>query len=117
MSDPDEKPGFLLDRSDAWLSRLTATLERRAPALVEVGIRTGWAGLYEMTPDHNAVIGLSASGLAYATGFSGHGLLMAPAVGETIRDLVLGRSPAVEVGVLSADRFADRGARPEIVIV
>jgi sarcosine oxidase, subunit beta len=53
MSDPDETPGFKLGRDDAWLPRLTAAIERRAPALASVGIATGWAGLYEVTPDHN----------------------------------------------------------------
>ena len=33
MSDPDETPGFKLGRSDDWLPRLTAAMERRAPAL------------------------------------------------------------------------------------
>ena len=44
----------------------------RAPALSDVGIASGWAGLYENTPDHNALIGRSGDFL-YATGFSGHG--------------------------------------------
>jgi sarcosine oxidase, subunit beta len=57
MSDPEETPGFALSRSDAWLPRLGAAIERRAPALAEVGVAGGWAGLYEMTPDHNALIG------------------------------------------------------------
>src|SRR3954470_10335140 len=57
MSDPEETPGFALARSDAWLPRLGAAIERRAPALAEVGVAGGWAGLYEMTPDDNALIG------------------------------------------------------------
>ena len=64
MSDPDETPGFKLSRSDSWLPRLGGAIERRAPALSEVGIASGWAGLYEMTPDHNALIGESAGGIA-----------------------------------------------------
>ena len=47
MSDPDETPGFKLQRDDAWLPRLGAAIERRAPAIAEVGIASGWAGLYE----------------------------------------------------------------------
>lgn len=119
MSDPDETPGFRLNRSDAWLSRLGTALQRRTPAIADIGIASGWAGLYEMTPDHNALIG-RASGVEwflYATGFSGHGFLMGPAVGEVMRDLYLGREPFVDVSALTADRFAISAGRPELNIV
>ncbi|MFI7132354.1 NAD(P)/FAD-dependent oxidoreductase [Nonomuraea sp. NPDC050153] len=119
MSDPDETPGFKLDRSDAWLPGLGEAMARRAPALMETGIATGWAGLYEVTPDHNALIG-TARGVdrfIYATGFSGHGFLMSPAVGEVVRDLYLGRTPFVDVTGFDAGRFALSGTRPEINIV
>lgn len=119
MSDPDETPGFRLDRSDAWLPRLTRALERRAPQLADLGIAGGWAGLYEMTPDHNGLVGeaTDVSRFLYATGFSGHGFLLGPAIGEVIRDLYLGRPPPVDVTGLSADRFDQREARPELNIV
>jgi len=119
MSDPDEAPGFKLNRSDAWLPGLARVMQRRAPALLGVGIRSGWAGLYEVTPDHNALIGESATvrRFLYATGFSGHGFLMGPAVGEVLRDLYLGQPPSIDVGALSADRFAASMARPERTII
>lgn len=80
----------------------------------------GWAGLYEVTPDHNALIGRSDEvvNFLYATGFSGHGFLQAPAVGEIVRDLYLDRAPCVDVGPLSADRFrAGAEFRPESHVV
>ena len=119
MSDPDEQPGFSLERSDAWLPRLGEAVARRAPALADVGLHSGWAGLYEMTPDHNALIGEcdEVSRFLYATGFSGHGFLMGPAVGEVVRDLVLRRRPPVDVTALSAQRFATAALRPEANVV
>jgi sarcosine oxidase subunit beta len=119
MSDPEESPGFALTRSDAWLPRLGEAVKRRAPALAAVGIAGGWAGLYEMTPDHNALIGRSdtVEGFLYATGFSGHGFLMGPAVGEVVRDLYLDEEPFVDVSGLSAARFAGADVRPELNIV
>jgi sarcosine oxidase subunit beta len=119
MSDPEETPGFDLTRSDAWLPRLGEAIERRAPALAEVGIASGWAGLYEMTPDHNALIGRAdtVETFLYATGFSGHGFLMGPAVGEVMRDLFVGQAPFVDIAGLSAARFAAADARPELNIV
>ncbi|MGY1727877.1 NAD(P)/FAD-dependent oxidoreductase [Geodermatophilus sp. SYSU D01062] len=119
MSDPDETPGFRLTRSDAWLPRLGEAIERRAPALAGVGVASGWAGLYEMTPDHNALIGRAADveGFLYATGFSGHGFLMGPAVGEVVRDLYVGAQPFVDVSGFDVRRFAGAGVRPELNIV
>jgi sarcosine oxidase subunit beta len=73
-----------------------------------------------MTPDHNALIGRSSSvpGFWYATGFSGHGFLQAPAVGEIVRDLYLDRPPFIDVGPLSADRFrSGTEIRPEAHVV
>ncbi|MEU0091637.1 FAD-binding oxidoreductase [Kribbella sp. NPDC006257] len=119
LSDPDEQPGFHLDRTEDWLPRLTAAMEQRAPSLLDVGLASGWAGLYENTPDHNALIG-EADGISrflYATGFSGHGFLQGPAVGEIIRDLYLGRTPYVDVSPLHADRFRTAGHRAEQNIV
>jgi len=119
MSDPDEQPGFGLETTDDWVPGLIAAAARRAPRIADAGIRGGWAGLYEMTPDHNAIIG-EASGVSrfiYATGFSGHGFLQGPAVGEILRDIVLGRPSFVDVGPLHAERFDDAAFRPEFHVV
>jgi sarcosine oxidase subunit beta len=105
--------------SQEWLTDLTAAIERRAPALLDIGTAHGWSGLYENSPDHNAMIGESSSvcRFLYAAGFSGHGFLQGPAVGEILRDLVLGRPAFVDVGPLSADRFDAGASRPEHNIV
>jgi sarcosine oxidase subunit beta len=119
MSDPQEQPGFNLSPSDDWLPRLSEAIARRAPRLAGYGVASGWAGLYEDSPDHNALIGetVPAGRFLYATGFSGHGFLMAPAVGEVIRDMYLGRTPPVDVSPLDAGRFAANSARYELNIV
>jgi sarcosine oxidase subunit beta len=119
MSDPDETPGFVTETSDDWIPRLIEIASLRAPRIADAGIRGGWAGLYEMTPDHNAIIG-EARGISrflYATGFSGHGFLQGPAVGEIVRDLVLERPPPVDVGPLSVERFDASALRPEYNVV
>ncbi|MFJ5260323.1 NAD(P)/FAD-dependent oxidoreductase [Streptomyces sp. NPDC088387] len=116
MSDPDETPGFATDTHDRWIPALGAAMAHRAPALLDLRRTGGWAGLYEITPDHNALIGEagSPSRFLYATGFSGHGFLQGPAVGEVVRDLYLGRVPFVDVRPLSAGRFAADAPRPEV---
>lgn len=119
MSDPEERPGFATGAHDRWIPRLCEAMRRRAPALLDLRRTGGWAGLYENTPDHNALIGeaSSVSRFLYATGFSGHGFLQGPAVGEIVRDLYLGRAPFLDVGPLSADRFAAGVPRPEANVV
>ncbi|MGQ4387133.1 NAD(P)/FAD-dependent oxidoreductase [Streptomyces sp. SAS_270] len=116
MSDPDESPGFSTETHDRWIPRLYEAMQRRAPALLDLRRTGGWAGLYEITPDHNALIGEagSCSRFLYATGFSGHGFLQGPAVGEVVRDLYLGHEPFVDISPLSAERFAADALRPEV---
>jgi sarcosine oxidase subunit beta len=75
--------------------------------------------LYEVTPDNNALIG-EAEGVdrfIYATGFSGHGFLMGPAVGEVVRDIYLGKTPFVDVSGFDARRFRIQQKRPELNVV
>jgi sarcosine oxidase, subunit beta len=121
LADPSEQAGFDRTWTPAWLDLFGDFARRHAPGLTGMPIESGWAGLYELTPDHNALIG-EASGVQrflYATGFSGHGFLQAPAVGEVVRDLVLGREPVIDIAPLSADRFTDTeaGLRLEVNVI
>ncbi|PYI68910.1 sarcosine oxidase subunit beta [Arthrobacter livingstonensis] len=107
ISNSNQEPGFDRDFTHEWLPEFTAAARVCAPALADPDLEGGWAGLYENTPDHNALIGTSRSveGFYYATGFSGHGFLQGPAVGELIRDLYLGRESFMDHTSFSADRF------------
>ena len=119
MSYVGETTGFHESYSEDWLGALTDAIEHRAPSLLDVGIAHRWSGYYEVTPDNNAVIGESSmvSRLLYAAGFSGHGFLQGPAVGEVIRDLWCGNEPVIDVNALSADRFATGATVTEHAIV
>jgi glycine/D-amino acid oxidase-like deaminating enzyme len=118
-ADPQEAPGFGRDVSTGWHAALRQALRRFAPGLADVPLTRGWAGLYEMTPDCNALIGEADPGFRflYATGFSGHGFLQAPAVGEAVADLYLGREPAVDVSPFALARFARPAVRTELGII
>jgi sarcosine oxidase subunit beta len=119
MADPVQPPGLDAPRDPDWLEKVFVVAERRAPALSDVGIAGGWSGFYEATPDHNALIGEwdGVSRFLYATGFSGHGFLQGPAVGEIVRDLVLERTPFVDVAPLAVERFSADRLRPEHNII
>ncbi len=98
--------------ADRWARDFYPAMVNRAPELRDVTGVEGWAGLYEMTPDHNPVLGPhpDLAGFIFANGFSGHGLMMSPATGKTVSEFVrLGRSETFEIGIFAPDRFA-RGA-------
>ncbi|SNC73516.1 sarcosine oxidase subunit beta [Kytococcus aerolatus] len=119
LSNRDEEPGWSLEPTDEWLEQVIEAAERRIPLLEEVGMASRWAGFYEVTPDHNALIG-EAQGVSrflYATGFSGHGFLQGPAVGQVMAELYRGETPSVDVSAMDASRFAGAGLRPEMNIV
>ena len=119
FSDQEVVAGFSLARDAAFSEKLADLATVRAPRILDAGIRTGWAGLYEVTPDHNALLGEwdGVSRFLYATGFSGHGFLQGPAIGEILRDLYLGATPFVDISPLAIERFARGELRPERNIV
>ncbi|MFD6135653.1 NAD(P)/FAD-dependent oxidoreductase [Isoptericola sp. NPDC056618] len=126
-SEPDTPVGFDTAYDPAWEPWLRGLAARATPALADAPLTGGWAGLYELTPDHDALIGEAPTGpggarLLYACGFSGHGFLQAPAVGEAVTDLYLGRAgtPAahgVDVSAFDAGRFGARRSRTEANII
>ncbi len=109
MSDPAEPESFRTDVDWDFLDHMVEHATERFPALEEAEIMTGWAGLYEVTPDHQGIVGESEEvpGLWLCCGFSGHGFMQAPAVGELCADLMVGREPAFDVSGLRPGRFAD----------
>jgi FAD-dependent oxidoreductase domain-containing protein 1 len=105
----DEPSGenFACD-DERWLADFYPDLVRRVPAFRDVSGVYGWSGLYEMTPDHNPMIGEhpELAGFFMANGFSGHGLMMAPATGKVVSELIrTGRADTVDVSDLSIERF------------
>ncbi len=106
----DEPAGENLECDDVrWESEFYPALVRRLPAAVDVSDVHGWAGHYEMTPDHNPVLGEhpGLGGFIFASGFSGHGLMMSPATGLVVSELVrLGESRTFDVTPFAVDRFA-----------
>lgn len=104
-----QEPGFCREFSYDWTEELNTAAAFVAPSLQHQEFVGGWAGLYENTPDHNAIIGQSDEipNLFYATGFSGHGFLQSPAVGELVADMYLGRETFMDPTPFSVKRFSD----------
>jgi sarcosine oxidase subunit beta len=107
MADPNEKPAF--DDSVNW-DFVPTVVERalaRFPMLERTSIKSGWAGLYEDTPDKHPILGKvdGVEGFISAAGFSGHGIMHAPATGELIAELIVDGRTSLDIRVLSASRF------------
>ena len=104
---PDEPPGIRFDcEVPRFYDDFFPDLVRRLPEFADAKLVLGWGGLYEMTPDHNGIIDKLADGLYVAAGFSGHGLMMSPATGKLMSELIrTGRFETVDASLLSFSRF------------
>ena len=119
MGDPHEPSTF--DTTVRWdfLPDVTDTAVRRLPALADASISHAWAGLYEMTPDANPIIGAAADapGLFLINGFSGHGFQHSPAAGRILADVIAGRDPHFDLAPFALERFARLPASGERYVV
>ena len=111
-NDPEETPGFKEDFDPTFVEKILTHAASRVPCLAdaEVNPRRAWAGLYEITPDHHAIIGPAPNveGLYFVNGFSGHGVMHSPASGRITADLILdGHSDLIEASQLSVKRFGE----------
>jgi sarcosine oxidase subunit beta len=80
----------------------------RVPVLEKARVARGWAGLYEISPDHHAILGRvpGMEGFILANGFSGHGFQHSPAVGKVISELIVdGKATTIDISSLSIERF------------
>jgi sarcosine oxidase subunit beta len=79
----------------------------RLPLLAEAEIHRGWAGLYEISPDNNAILGRvpDLEGFYVAGGHSGHGFQHGPIVGKLMAELILAERTSIDIGALGIERF------------
>lgn len=107
VADPlaDARP----DEVAAHRQRIDAAFAARLPDYVGAEMVRAVSGVYDVTPDYHPILGWAGGveGLCLAVGFSGHGLKLAPAIGEVIADTVLGREPAFDISPLRLSRFSD----------
>jgi sarcosine oxidase subunit beta len=111
-NDPEETSGFKTDFDPGFVEKILTRAADRVPCLVEAEVnpRRAWAGLYEMTPDHHAIIGAApdVAGLYFVNGFSGHGVMHSPASGRITADLILqGHTDLIHASNLNVERFAE----------
>ncbi len=97
------------DEVAAHKDRMDRAFAARLPDYVGAEVVRSVSGVYDVTPDYHPILGWAGGieGLCLAIGFSGHGLKLAPAIGEVIAATVQGRQPAVDIAPLRLSRFAE----------
>jgi len=95
-----------------WIEAVAAMARRRVPALHDVPIDApgAWAGLYEMSPDKHAILGVAPGcpNLYLVNGSPGHGVMHAPALGQLLAELICdGAARSLDTRLLRAERFAE----------
>ena len=106
-ADKRETPGFKEDVDDAFIAEVAELAAARVPALERARLRTSWAGLYEVTPDHHPLIGEIGEGFWIAGGFSGHGVMHAPATGALLAELLTTGRSSLDLSSLRPSRFRE----------
>ena len=104
----DLEPSFNLNIDYEAMAEASENAMYRVPVLEKARIARGWAGLYEISPDHHAILGKApeVGGFILANGFSGHGFQHSPAVGKVIAELIVeGEATTIDISSLSIERF------------
>jgi sarcosine oxidase subunit beta len=106
--DPDERPGVAQRSSWDFLRRTATLMTRVAPALADVAVIRSWGGMYDVSPDHQPLVGPTRQldGWWQANGWSGRGMLLAPYHAELIAErFATGVSPD-RLAMFDPDRFS-----------
>jgi sarcosine oxidase subunit beta len=111
-NDPEETPGFKADFEPGFIEKVLTRAADRVPCFENLAVnpKRAWAGLYEMTPDHHPILGPVAEvpGFFLANGFSGHGVMHAPATGKILSDLILHQKcDLVDASLLALKRYRE----------
>ena len=111
-NDPEETPGYKSEFEPSFIEKILTRAADRVPCFENLAVNPtrAWAGLYEMTPDHHPILGEvpQVRGFFLANGFSGHGVMHAPATGKILSDLILtGKTDLIDASLLNFTRFAE----------
>jgi len=94
-----------------------AALVELLPRLVHVALPHRVEGVYDTTPDHQAILGRVRDRVWVAAGFSGHGFMQAPAVGRILAEAIVDGREDEALRILDPQRFAEGRPVPEPQIV
>jgi FAD-dependent oxidoreductase domain-containing protein 1 len=122
---PSEPHGvnFDYDGEKFFMEEIWPMLYERSTAFEKLKHLTGWAGLYEVSPDESGIIGeargVAATGRVFeAHSFSGHGVIQCFAAGRALAEIMTsGRCQTIDVGLLSGKRFETGALVRETLVI
>jgi sarcosine oxidase, subunit beta len=120
QSNPAQAPGFHLDIDAEWEAIHLENAMDRFPLLESAGVLSRWAGLYEVTPDAQAILGRVATvdGGYIMAGFSGHGFMHGPVAGLLMAEEVIdGAASTVDIRPFRYERFLEGSLTPEYNVI
>jgi len=119
IGDPHEPTGHDVGHSWQFLEEMAKKVCRMLPILRNVRVVRQWSGSYNMSPDAHPIIGRAPNveGFYMAVGFSGHGFMLAPIVGQILSELITDEQPVIPVDKLGLERFAtgELNVEPSVV--
>jgi sarcosine oxidase subunit beta len=118
-ADKSVQPGFDISIDPDYTDAILIRALERVPQLETAKVSKSWAGLYETTPDHHAIIGFAPdiTGMFLNVGFSGHGMMHAPAAGLVAAEIICGKKPSIDISPLSPLRFAKGAIHEETNVI
>jgi glycine/D-amino acid oxidase-like deaminating enzyme len=121
-ADPDTPVSFDVTPDAAYYEeQINYYLQERVPGMERCRLMSMWGGLYDTNEvDHNAVLGAHPhyKGLMFATGFSGHGAMEAPAAGLAMAELIMfGEYRTLDCTPLSIARFWENKPIHETIVI
>ncbi|MHB8383138.1 MAG: NAD(P)/FAD-dependent oxidoreductase [Candidatus Binataceae bacterium] len=108
-SPPEEPPGyhFNYDGEAFFETEIWPRMFARMSCMERLRHVTGWAGLYEVSPDRSAIVGRAAPRIFEAHSFSGRGVMQSYGAGHALAQLIAtGSYGALDASALSRERFA-----------
>lgn len=118
-ADKNVPPGFDESQDPDYNDNILMKALERIPKMETATVANSWAGLYESTPDHHAIIGFNKEVEGFFTigGFSGHGFMHAPGAAIVAAELIAGHEPSIDISRLSPDRFVEGRVEEETNVI
>jgi sarcosine oxidase subunit beta len=107
------------DEAPRWRQAIRRAIRELLPVLEYVDFTVLAHGIYDVTPDRQAIIGPvpGCDRLWLAAGFSGHGFMLAPAVGRVVAESIAGTAEDEALAILDLGRFAEDRLVPEPQVI
>ena len=119
LGDPNEPKEYNYNGSWQFLHEMAAKVTFLLPPLANLRVVRQWAGLYDLTPDRQQILGdvPGLQGFHLAAGFSGHGFMIAPMTGRLMAEHILGEQTSLPISMFDFTRFArgDLFVEPSVV--